>query len=140
MKFSIKDIDHKLLAKRAKVEAEQIFSKISTRKLRSFDEVFSTVLYGHVAEQYLIEKELFKDDTRPYKDVINKNGVCVEVKVTKGDYYVPYVLERANKAHKETFRDYPDLLYVFTAKSFKDEYSLCGIYEWDDRQFVLQTQ
>lgn len=139
MKFSIRDIDHSALARRAKEEATQIFNKPSTRRNRSFNEIFSTSLYGHVAEQYLIEKENFTDDPRPYKDVINKNGEHVEVKVTEGDYYVPYVLKRANNAHAETFRNYPDILYIFIAKTFSDEYHLHGIYQWDDKKFVLQS-
>jgi len=88
---------------------------------------------------FLIQERAFKDDPRKYKDVIDTNGFSVEIKVTEGDYYVPYVLERAEKAKSQTWRGYPDVLYVFIGNKKTADYELNGIYKWNNKRFVLQS-
>ena len=138
VEFNAADLDTSVLLSRAKEESEQMFSKESTRRGRSLQKIIETALYGHAAELYLIEKCQFKDDPRKYKDLFDTEGNPVEVKVTKGDYYVPYVLDRATKAKQETWRGFPDILYVFIGDKITADYSLYGIYEWSENKFVLQ--
>ena len=138
MKFNAAELNASMLLARAKEESEQMFSKESTRRGRSLQKIIETALYGHAAELYLIEKCQFKDDPRKYKDVFDPEGNSVEVKVTEGDYYVPYVLDRANKAKAETWRGFPDILYVFIGDKVTVDYSLYGIYKWCENKFVLQ--
>lgn len=138
-KFNANELNQNYLLSRSHEEANEIFAKPSTRRGRSYEEILKTVLYGHVAEVFLIEKMGFTDDTRKYKDVINTAGKYVEVKVTEGDYYVPYVLERAVAAKKESWRKYPDLLYIFIGDKKTGDYSLHGIYEWNGKNFILQN-
>jgi len=139
MKFNASQLDKDFYLTRAKSEADEIFSNESTRRGRSFRNILETTLYGHAAEVYLIQECGFKDDTRKYKDVIDTNGSSVEIKVTEGDYYVPYVLERAEKAKAQTWRGYPDILYVFIGNKKSADYELSGIYKWNKKRFVLQS-
>ena len=137
-KFNAADLDAPTLLSRAKEESEQIFAKESTRRGRTLQKIIETSMYGHAAELYLIEKCQFKDDPRKYKDLFDTEGNPVEVKVTEGDYYVPYVLDRATKAKSEAWRGFPDILYVFIGDKITVDYSLYGIYKWCENQFVLQ--
>lgn len=139
MKFNASQLDNNFYLDRAKAEANEIFSNESTRRDRSFRNILETTLYGHAAEVFLIQECGFKDDARKYKDVIDTNGFSVEIKVTEGDYYVPYVLERAEKAKLQVWREYPDILYVFIGNKKTADYELNGVYKWNSKRFVLQS-
>lgn len=139
MKFNASQLDNDFYLDRAKAEANEIFSKDSTRRGRSFQNILETTLYGHAAEAYLIQECGYQDDTRKYKDVIDTEGASVEIKVTEGDYYVPYVLERAEKAKSQVWREYPDILYVFIGNKKSADYKLNGVYKWNSKKFVLQS-
>lgn len=137
MKFNAKtDISAEALKDRAQAEAMEIYSKGSTRRGRSFNEIVEVCMYGHAAEVYLIEKEGYRDDPRPYKDVIDPNGEPVEVKVTEGDYYVPYVLDRCNKAAKDSWRKYPKKLIIFVNNKRDLWYNKHAEYVWNGKEFV----
>ena len=138
-KFNAADLDQDHYIRRAKEEASHIYSKDSTRRSRQYIDILQTTLYGHAPEVYLIDKCGFTDDDRPYKDVIDTNGNYVEVKATEGDYYVPYVLKRANEAKQITWKKYPDILYIFIGDKQTADYELNGIYEWNGTQFVVQN-
>lgn len=138
MKFNARDLNQDLYVRRAKEEASQIFAKDDTRKGRSFVTILQTTLYGHAPEVYLIDKCGFTDDERPYKDVIDTDGNYVEVKTTEGDYYVPYVLKRANEAKRQTWKKYPDILYIFVGNKQTADYELEGVYTWNGTRFVVQ--
>ena len=141
MKFNAKeDLDGKELYERAATEAKLIYNKPSTARGRSLEEIIETVLYGHAAELYLIKHHGFSDDPHEYKDVIDLDNNPVEVKVTEGEWYVPYVLERCNNAARETWRKYPEILYVFIGNKETYDYHLHGIYHWNGEEFCLQTQ
>ena len=140
MKFNAIDLNAPMLLSRAKEESEQIFAKESTRRGRSLQKIIETSLYGHAAELYLIEKCGIKDDTRKYKDLFDTEGNSVEVKVTEGDYYVPYVLDRASKAKLCDWRGFSEILYVFIGNKITADYNLYGIYKWIDNKFVLQNK
>jgi hypothetical protein len=142
IKFNAADLDHTYYIKRAREETKEIYSKETSRKNRTFVEIFETTLYGHAPEVYLIEKCGFTDDKRKYKDVIHPDGSSVEIKVTEGDYYVPYVLERANEAAKESWRNYSETLYVFIGDKTTGDYTLHGSYRWEKttEKFVLQKE
>jgi hypothetical protein len=138
MEFNAADLDASALLSRAKEESEQIFAGTFTRRGRTLQKIIETSMYGHAAELYLIEKCQFEDDPRKYKDLFDTEGNPVEVKVTEGDYYVHYVLDRATKAKSEEWRGFPDILYVFIGDKITADYSLYGIYKWSENKFVLQ--
>ena len=138
VKFNARELNQDHYVRRAKEEASQIYAKPDTRRGRSFVNILQTTLYGHAPEVYLIDRCGFTDDERPYKDVIDTDGNYVEVKATKGDYYVPYVLKRANEAKQITWKKYPDILYIFIGDKKTADYELEGVYKWNGTQFVLQ--
>lgn len=132
MKFNARDLDAQALLARAREEATEIFSKESTRRDRTLNTITETCLYGHSAELYLISQHGFKDDQRPYKDLYDTSGNSVEVKVTEGSYYVPYVLKRLNAAKQQTWRNFPDIAYIFIGDKKTYDYELDGIYHWNE--------
>jgi len=142
IKFNADDLEHSYYIERARKETEEIHSKESTRKNRTFVEIFKTTLYGHAPEVYLIEKCGFTNDDRKYRDVIHPNGSPVEVKATEGEYYVPYVLKRANRAASQSWRNYPKILYIFIGDKNTGDYTFHGSYDWDknSKKFVLQKE
>ena len=139
MKFNAADLDPELFLLRASAEAEEIYSKPSSAHGRSKQKILELVLYGHAAEVYLIQHKNFKDDLRPYKDVIDPEGNCVEVKVTEGEHYVQFVLDRANKAKGEEWRKFPEILYIFIGDKNTADYELYNIYFWNGKKFSVQT-
>jgi hypothetical protein len=130
------DIDLVYLKERASKEAKLIFSKESTRQGRSFIDILATTMYGHAAEVYLIQHQKFKDDPRPFKDVIDLNGKNVEVKVTECKEYVPYVLARCEKYASEKWRNYPAIVYIFINNKRDMMYNLEGVYHWNGINFI----
>lgn len=139
MKFNaITDLDSEVLRDRALSEAKLIFANESTRRKRSLNEILVTSMYGLAAEVYLLQQG-YIDDDRPYKDLyepVALGGKPIEVKVTEGSYYVPYVIKRCEAAAKEKWREYPKRLYIFIGDKKTYDYSLHGIYEFDGVHFV----
>ena len=140
MKFNAADLEYDFFMSRARKEATEIYTNEDTRKGRNFVQILQTTLYGHAPEVYLIQEKGFIDNLTKYKDVLDSNGNEVEVKTTEGDYFVPYVLKRANEAHAESWRKYPDHLYVFIGDKITGDYELYGTYKWNGKEFSLQSK
>ena len=135
MTFDVSDIQDKSEWKeRAMTEAKAIHSKPSTARDRTLNEIYETCLYGHAPEQYLIETG-WMDDERPYKDLIDPQGDEVEIKVTEKEEFVPYVLARCQTAKLETWRNYPDIVYIFINNKQETEYVHEGTYLWNGNKF-----
>lgn len=135
MSFTIDDIQNKAeWRERAMNEAKQIHSKKSTARNRSLNEIYEACLYGHAPEQYLIESG-WEDDMRKYKDVIDPMGDLNEIKVTEHIGNVPYVLARCQAAKLETWREYPDIVYIFINDRKSKEYIHEGIYFWNGKKY-----
>ena len=135
MTFDVADIQEKgEWQDRAMTEAKAIHGKPSTARGRTLNEIYETCLYGHAPEQYLIETG-WMDDERPYKDLIDPQGDEVEIKVTEKEEFVPYVLARCQTAKLETWRNYPDIVYIFINNKRETEYVHEGTYLWNGRKF-----
>ena len=98
---------------RAKNEAEKIFNKESTRRGRTFEEIYEVCEYSHAAEQYLIETG-WTDDEREYKDLFDPYFDSVEIKVT----------------------GHPDIVYIFINNKVDKEYHHEGVYKWNGHRFA----
>jgi len=138
MRFNRNDLDQEFLHSRTEAEAKQIFNKESTRQGRTYEQVYETCLYGQAAECYLIQFQEFKDDPRPYKDVFTPTGESVDVKVTEGDYYVEYVIQRCEKYAREKWREYSKIVYVFIGNKLSLEYNLYSVYNWNGTNFIKE--
>lgn len=134
--FDVKtDIDIVEWKSRAVAEATLIYNKPSTRRNRSLDDIIETCLYGHAPEQYLIENG-FSDNPEMYKDLVNDKGQDIEIKVTKHINNIRYVLERCVEAKKQTWRNYPDIVYIYINDRVSSVYNLNGIYKWNGNSFI----
>jgi len=132
---------------RAKVEAEKIYNKESTRLGRTYSKVVQDTLYGHAAEQYLIDEHSFKDDERDFKDLFDPvTGESVEVKVTSKIGYVDSVLERCRSSYHRVNSynkiPYSKKLYIFIGDRNTTEYELYNEYKWHNerQQFCLHKR
>lgn len=133
--FNVHDLNATVLKARAESEALEIYSKESTRKGRTLEEITLVAMYGHAAEVWLLQNG-FKDDTRKYKDLFEPDGTPIEVKVTQTDRYIPDVLNRCREAKAQPFRDYPDRVYVYVNDRKSPIYKLHGPYNWDGSEFI----
>ena len=120
---------------RAKNEAEKIFNKESTRRGRTFEQIYEVCEYSHAAEQYLIETG-WTDDEREYKDLFDPYFDPVEIKVTGHIGNVPFVLDRCKKDKLEEWRGYPDIVYIFINNKVDKEYHHEGVYKWNGNRFT----
>jgi len=135
MQFNINVLDRNRLELRAFTEAQRIFDKESTRRGRTLQEVREACLTGHAAELYLIDHCGFIDDPREYKDLFDTLKVPVEIKVTGNIKNVEKVLSKAAVYARDSWRNHPNILYIFIA-NMNGDYKLHGIYNWNGKKFV----
>jgi len=134
MSFSIDDIQSKKeWRERAYAEAKLIYSKPNTRRGRSLTRINEDCLYGHAAEQYLIETG-WDDDERPYKDLFDPELDPIDVKCTEHKGNIPYVLDRCKKKKLKTWIGFPDIVYLFINNRKSKEYLHEGIYYWNENR------
>ena len=136
MKFNRNDLNQELLHTRTEEEAKQIFAKPSTRKDRTYKEIYDTCLYGQAAECYLMEFCNFTDDPRPYHDTIDPSGIPTEQKVTSKESYIKDVLSRCNEAALNSYRQYAEKLYIFIGNKNTLDYHLYGTYSYNGTNFI----
>ena len=136
MKFdALLDIDRQEWFKKATDEAQLIYQSARGREI---GEVMEKCIYSSAPEQWLIEKRGYSNDPRAYKDVVAPNGVGVEVKTTSKETYVPHVLNRANNAAAQKWRQMEKRLYIFIGCPQTYKYEFHSIHEWDAdiKQFI----
>lgn len=80
--YSFKLNDVNINESRLEKETDSIYKNPAHRGNRTYDQVKTTVKLGHSLEQFLIDNHDFKDDKRPYMDVIAPDGATVDCKVT----------------------------------------------------------
>ena len=138
MQFNVLiDIDMNFLVARAKREAILIAKNPTSANGRSFKEIYAACLYGQAAEVYMMTQG-YKDDTRPYRDVLEPSGVPAEVKVTGHTDNIPYILRKCNAAASDPRRKYAKRLYIWIGDKKSYTYYLHSIYNWNGKTFVVQ--
>ena len=82
--FNISELDQDALNKKAKEEADGVWMDGKGPQVhgRTYEKLLEDCKRGDAAEHYLIEKQGFTNDDRPFKDVFDPSGASVEVKVT----------------------------------------------------------
>lgn len=137
MKFNVyKDLDVERLKALAFEEAAGIHSHPSRARGRSLREIKEVTIMGKAAELYLMDVHGYAKDPAYCKDVIDPNGVPVEIKTTSQWSYIPFVLRRAAKAARKEFRKHQEVLYIFVVNVYSGDYELAGIYNWNGKEFV----
>jgi hypothetical protein len=81
MQFTESDIkDKKFLEEQIENESQGLFSKETTRRGRSIEEIRTRVRQGKIAEVWLTETGKFKLSNDKYHDLVDLEGNFVEVK------------------------------------------------------------
>jgi hypothetical protein len=119
---------------RAYKESLAIYAKESTRKGRTLDQILTESMRGHYAEVWLMENG-YMDDDRPYKDLFEPDGTPIEIKVTKCESYVRYVLDRCKDKFKMGINIAPKI-YIFLNEPESTLYEFHGIFYWNGMKFI----
>ena len=136
-KFNKNEVDEEYVRARATKEAIRIHSKESTRKGRELQTIINECIYGHRAEVHMMNHG-YPDNDKPYKDLFEKDGKTeLDVKVTKCEAYIPYLLETLRKYKTdEKWRNFPDRVYIWINDKISDIYDFNGLYIWNGTNFI----
>lgn len=130
--FDTSELDLDFWKSRALQEANQIFANPNTRNGRSIDEVIETCMVGQAAEVWLISKG-FKNDPRPYRDVVHPDGTPIEVKVS--EWPPRWILNRYVEKIR-MFSNSPTTVYLFHNVPRQSLYTFVGIFKWNGSNFI----
>ena len=141
--FSLKDFsdeDLAFISERAMSEARQIKTNKSEQKRpggpRSLDKIYEAAYRGHAAEYFLMKEFSFIDNPAPYKDLFEPDGVTpVEIKVT--GYDEKYILKDCKKYRNESYRDFPNTVYIFRDSRYNDHYKFVGKFVWNGFKYEV---
>lgn len=137
MQFNRHDLDQVLICDRALEEAKGIFEHPSRARGRSLDQIFNYCVQGQSAEVYLMQCHGYTSDPHKYGDVINPVDERVEVKTTDDESGVEYVVDKCNQIKlKESWRNYPEHLYVFIYNRETLDYYLYDKYKWNGHEYA----
>lgn len=137
--FNVNEINPIQLHDRATTEAKKIATNTSFKMSgRTYEDLIHQTRRGHAAELYLIEVLGWDDDKREYKDVIDPDGLPVEIKVTGKKENIPIMLQRFTdiKLNQE-WMNWPDHLMIFINPEDSNEYSFYNRYEWKNKEWKI---
>jgi Holliday junction resolvase-like predicted endonuclease len=141
--FTVDDIKDKAsYIARAKAEAQLCYNTPSTRRGRTWPNLYQSYKQGHAAEYYLIENFGFKCAGEKYKDLINTNGELVEVKTRTSEDAIQDTRRTLNK-QKHTYKKIPDTLYFWLVDYTNEQnpaYNFYAKYKWKDGRFVITSK
>ena len=138
-RFNINDLDQEALETKAKEEADGVWcdGKGPQVKGRTYEKLLADCKRGNAAERYLIEKQGFTNDPRPFKDVFDPNDVSIEVKVTTSDWVADkYTIPKCNADRKMAWLKFSDIVYLFINPKDTEDYYLHKILTWDGHKFL----
>ena len=73
------------------------------------------------------------------KEIINPDGLPVEVKVTSKETNIPFMIERfTDIKENQKWMEWPDHLVIFINPDDSNEYLYHGRYEWKKNEWRLQ--
>ena len=137
--FNISELDQEALEKKAKEEADGVWMDGEGPQVhgRTYKKLLEDCRRGNAAEHYLIEKQGFENDERPFKDVFDPSGISVEVKVTTSTWTADkFTIPRCNEDRKQAWRKFSDIVYLFINPKESEDYSLYKILTWNGRKFI----
>jgi hypothetical protein len=122
MTFTIDNIkDKALLEKLTKEEADIIFNSPNANKGRTYDQIYTSVRQGKIAELYLVESGAFEFANLKYHDLKRtKTGEYCEVKaynINDWNFWKsPFVIRDIERYSKETWNK-ASWYYLFQCKA-----------------------
>ena len=132
--FNQTDIDPKRLYDRAFKESEKITWNPNNR---SKQRILEDCMMGQCAELFLIDKCGFADNPNGYMDVYDPVGNEVEVKVTRGEHNIKFMLGDLLVRKVEWGYDVADIVYTYLYDPKSGDYTFLNDYKFNGTDYVL---
>jgi len=131
--FNHEDIDPTRLYNRAKAESEKI---TWNPNMRSKEQILQDCLMGQCAELYLIDKCGWTDNMNPYMDLYDLQGHEVEVKATRGEHNVKFMLGDLVVRKVEWGYHVADNVIVYLYNDTTGDYTFLNQYNFNGTEYV----
>ena len=132
--FNQKDIDPKRLYDRAFKESEKITWNPNNRTKQR---ILEDCMMGQCAELFLIDKCGFSDNPNGFMDVYDPVGNEIEVKVTRGEHNVKFMLGDLLVRKVEWGYDVADIVYTYLYDPKSGDYTFLNDYKFNGTDYVL---
>jgi hypothetical protein len=135
--FNQTDIDPKRLYDRAFKESEKITWNPNNR---SKQRILEDCMMGQCAELFLIDKCGFSDNPNGFMDVYDPVGNEIEVKVTRGEHNVKFMLGDLLVRKVEWGYDVADIVYTYLYDPKSGDYTFLNDYKFNGTDYVLSRK
>ena len=132
--FNQTDIDPKRLYDRAFKESEKITWNPNNRTKQR---ILEDCMMGQCAELYLIDKCGFSDNPNGFMDVYDPVGNEIEVKVTRGEHNIKFMLGDLLVRKVEWGYDVADIVYTYLYDPKSGDYTFLNDYKFNGTEYVL---
>ena len=132
--FNQTDIDPKRLYDRAFKESEKITWNPNNR---SKQRILEDCMMGQCAELFLIDKCGFSDNPNGFMDVYDPVGNEIEVKVTRGEHNIKFMLGDLLVRKVEWGYDVADIVYTYLYDPKSGDYTFLNDYKFNGTDYVL---
>jgi hypothetical protein len=132
--FNQTDIDPKRLYDRAFKESEKITWNPNNRTKQR---ILEDCMMGQCAELFLIDKCGFSDNPNGFMDVYDPVGNEIEVKVTRGEHNVKFMLGDLLVRKVEWGYDVADIVYTYLYDPKSGDYTFLNDYKFNGTDYVL---
>jgi len=132
--FNQTDIDPKRLYDRAFKESEKITWNPNNRTKQR---ILEDCMMGQCAELFLIDKCGFSDNPNGFMDVYDPVGNEIEVKVTRREHNIKYVLGDLLVRKVEWGYDVADIVYTYLYDPKSGDYTFLNDYKFNGTDYVL---
>lgn len=134
--FNQTDIDPKRLYARAKAESEKITWNPNNR---TREQILLDCMMGQCAELYLIDKCGYTDNPNGFMDVFDLEGREIEVKVTRGEHNIKFMLGDLLVRKIEWGYHVADIVYFYLYDPKSGVYTFCREYNFNGTDYVLSS-
>ena len=132
--FNQTDIDPKRLYDRAFKESEKITWNPNNRTKQR---ILEDCMMGQCAELYLLDKCGFSDNPNGFMDVYDPVGNEIEVKVTRGEHNIKFMLGDLIVRKVEWGYDVADIVYTYLYDPKSGDYTFLNEYNFNGTEYVL---
>ena len=132
--FNQTDIDPKRLYDRAFKESEKITWNPNNRTKQR---ILEDCMMGQCAELYLLDKCGFSDNPNGFMDVYDPVGNEIEVKVTRGEHNVKFMLGDLLVRKVEWGYHVADIVYTYLYDPKSGDYTFLNEYNFNGTDYVL---
>ena len=135
--FNQTDIDPKRLYDRAFKESEK---NTWNPNNRTKQRILEDCMMGQCAELFLIDKCGFTDNPNGFMDVYDPVGNEIEVKVTRGEHNIKFMLGDLLVRKVEWGYDVADIVYTYLYDPKSGDYTFLNDYKFNGTDYVLSRK